>query len=99
MSAEARLQGQIADAVRTATEPLEKAVAELSARLDAVEGTDGTKSAEAPKRPARGRTAKAKTASDAQSAQAGAQTAEVTAVTGDGVRTERVPEQRKENDA
>lgn len=95
MSAEARMLAQIDDAIRAATAPLEQAVKELSARLDAVEGSGGDAPAETPKRPARGRAAKAKAASDAPSTQAEAQAAEVTAITGDGVKTERVPQQRE----
>lgn len=94
MSAEARMKEQIAAAVRDVTEPLERAVEELSARLAAVEGDGGAKSAAPAKRAAGGRTAKAKATSDAPSTQAEAQPAEVTAITGDGVKTERVPEQR-----
>lgn len=94
MSTEARMRQVIDDAVREATAPLERAVKELSARLDAVGGSGGPADVEAPKRAPRGRTAKAK-----------AQTAEVTAITGDGVQVEstddaaadaeKVPEQRK----
>lgn len=94
MSAEARMQEQIAAAVREVTEPLKRAVEELSARLAAVEGEGGAKSAAPAKRAAGGRTAKAKTA-DAPSTQAEAQPAEVTAITGDGVKTEHAPEQRE----
>lgn len=95
MSAEARMKALIAETVRELTAPLERAVAELSARLAAVEGGGGAAEAEAPKRPVRGRTAKSKTAPETPSTQAKAPAAEVTAVTGEGVRTERVPEQGK----
>lgn len=95
MSAEARMLTLIDDAVRAAVEPLERAVDELSARLAAVEGSGGAPDAEAPKRAARGRGGRAK-----------AQPAEVSAITGDGVKTEthddglagpeeKVPPQRK----
>lgn len=87
MSAEARLQGQIADAVRQATEPLEARVAALSARLDAVEGADEARGATPAKRAAGGRTAKAR-----------AQAAEATATAGD-TSAGTVPEQRKGDDA
>lgn len=60
MSMEARMREQIDEAVRLRTEPLEKAVEALSARLAAVEGSSGTKGAEPAKRAAGGRTAKAK---------------------------------------
>lgn len=70
MSAEARLQEQIADAVRRETQPLREAVEALSARLAAVEGDGGQSDAEPAKRPARGRGARAKAqpADDAASA-------------------------------
>jgi hypothetical protein len=61
MSAEARLQEQIADAVRREAQPLREAVEALSARLAAVEGDGGQSDAEPAKRPARGRGARAKT--------------------------------------
>lgn len=99
MSAEARMKDQIAATVREMTAPLERAVEELSARLAAVEGSGGAKEAAPAKRAAGGRTAKAKTAPDAPSVQAKPQPAEVTAITGDGVKTERVPEQRERGDA
>lgn len=88
------MKAQIEDAVRGATEPLERAVEELSARLAAVEGSGGAKSAAPAKRATGGRTAKAKAASDAPSTQAEAQPAEATAATGDDDKAERVPEQR-----
>lgn len=99
MSAEARMKDQIAAAVREVTAPLERAVEELSARLAALEGSGGTQPAAPAKRAAGGRTAKAKAASETPSAQAKAQPAEVTAITGDGVKTERVPEQRERKEA
>lgn len=99
MSAEARMQEQIVAAVRGVTAPLERAVEELSARLAAVEGDGGAKDAAPSKRASSGRTAKAKAASEAPSVRAEAQPAEVTAVTGDGVKTERVPQQREGKDA
>lgn len=98
MSAEARMKDQIDAAVREAVAPLERVVDELSARLAALEGDGGAKSAAPAKRAAGGRTAKSKTAADAPSTEAKAQAAEVTAITGDGVRAERVPEQRAGKD-
>lgn len=94
MSAEARMQGLIDDAVRRETAPLKEAVDALSARLAAVEGDGGAKDAAPAKRAPSGRTAKSKTAPDTPSTEAKAQAAEVTAITGDGVKAERVPEQR-----
>lgn len=98
MSAEARMKELIDDIVREATEPLGRAVEELSARLAAVEDAGGARDAAPAKRATGGRTAKAKAAPDAPSVQAKAQPAEVTAITGDGVKTERVPEQRAGKD-
>ncbi len=95
MSAEARMKELIADAVREVTAPLERTVAELSARLAALEDSGGAREAEAPKRGSRPRTAKAKAPAEESPTQAKAQPAEVTAITGDGVKTERVPEQRE----
>ena len=78
----------IDDAVRRATVPLERAVAELSARLAAVEGAGGQPDAETPKKAPRGRTARAQ----AQPAEASADYPPV-GLTGDV--SETVPEQRK----
>lgn len=83
MSAEARMQQLIDDAVRTAVRPLERAVAALSARLAAVESSGGPADAAPAKRAAGSRTAKAK-----------AQPAEATA-TADEPAEKSVPEQRK----
>jgi hypothetical protein len=94
MSAEARMQGLIEDAVRAAVKPLEDAVEALGARLAAVEGSSGPAGAAPAKRAAGGRTAKAK----AQSADAAA-TADDKAETVPEQRkaAEEVPPQRKDN--
>jgi len=94
MSAEARMQGLIEDAVRAAVKPLEDAVEALGARLAAVEGSSGPTDAEPQKRAPRGRTAKAK-----------AQSADASATADDGAgavpeqrrAAEEVPPQRKDN--
>lgn len=95
MSAEARMQGLIEDAVRAAVKPLEDAVEALGARLAAVEGSSGPADAAPAKRAAGARTAKAR-----------AQSADVSATAGDGTSaqsanrdsedaSETVPEQRR----
>jgi hypothetical protein len=97
MSAEARMQGLIEDAVRAAVKPLEDAVEALGARLAAVEGSSGPAGAAPAKRAAGGRTAKAKaqpaestaTADDGTSAQPS------DSDSGTGDASERVPEQRR----
>lgn len=67
MSAEVRMREIIEDAVRRATEPLEKAVDALHARLAALETSGGPSDAEPVRRPARGRGARAKAQSDGSS--------------------------------
>lgn len=89
MSSEARIQQTIENAVRRATEPLERAVEELSTRLAALEGSGGAAVAEPAQRPVRGRTAKAR----AQSAEAAA-SADTAAAGGGGKPLDEVPKQR-----